>query len=184
MENEGFDAVGINAVAARAGVSKVLIYRYFGDLEGLMRTAAEQLRGITPDISLRVVECANEHEQLSPESLMRCTVLELRRSVEDNPLLRRLLVWELTEDNAMTRLTTELREESGLDQTEAFSRLLAELRPDNNTDVPALLALVTAGVFFLSLRSDSVRYFNGLDIRSDEGWQRIADAAADLMRHL
>lgn len=33
-EAGGSRRIGVNAVAARAGVDKVLIYRYFGGLEG------------------------------------------------------------------------------------------------------------------------------------------------------
>ena len=36
IEDEGFENLGVNAVAAKAGVSKMLIYRYFDSLDGLI----------------------------------------------------------------------------------------------------------------------------------------------------
>lgn len=43
MINEiGFEKIGINAVAAQSGVSKILIYRYFGSMEGLMTAYIRQ----------------------------------------------------------------------------------------------------------------------------------------------
>lgn len=33
IEENGFEGLGINAVAAKAGVSKMLIYRYFNSLD-------------------------------------------------------------------------------------------------------------------------------------------------------
>ena len=36
VEESGLESLGINAVAQRAGVSKMLIYRYFGSLEDLI----------------------------------------------------------------------------------------------------------------------------------------------------
>ncbi|RPI71559.1 MAG: TetR/AcrR family transcriptional regulator, partial [Desulfobacteraceae bacterium] len=36
LARDGFQAVGVNAVAKEAGVDKVLIYRYFGGLPGLI----------------------------------------------------------------------------------------------------------------------------------------------------
>ncbi|MBC8452819.1 MAG: TetR/AcrR family transcriptional regulator, partial [Spirochaetes bacterium] len=36
VEGNGFSAIGVNAVAEQAGVSKILIYRYFGGLQGLI----------------------------------------------------------------------------------------------------------------------------------------------------
>ena len=35
IEESGFEGLGINAVAAKAKVSKMLIYRYFNSLDGL-----------------------------------------------------------------------------------------------------------------------------------------------------
>ena len=34
--NDGFERVGVNAIAQNAGVSKMLIYRYFGGLDELI----------------------------------------------------------------------------------------------------------------------------------------------------
>ena len=42
VEESGYEALGINAVAAKAGVSKMLIYRYFGSLEGLIAAYIQQ----------------------------------------------------------------------------------------------------------------------------------------------
>lgn len=36
VEREGFEAVRINAVATESGMSKILIYRYFGSIDGLL----------------------------------------------------------------------------------------------------------------------------------------------------
>ena len=36
IENQGFEKVGINAIATEAGISKMLIYRYFGGVEELI----------------------------------------------------------------------------------------------------------------------------------------------------
>lgn len=41
VANNGCGSLGINAVAQIAGADKVLIYRYFGDFDGLLRTVAE-----------------------------------------------------------------------------------------------------------------------------------------------
>ena len=39
---DGLAATGINALAREAGADKVLIYRYFGDLDGVYRAYAER----------------------------------------------------------------------------------------------------------------------------------------------
>jgi AcrR family transcriptional regulator len=42
LQGEGFEGWGINAIARAAGVDKVLIYRYFGSLEGLLEQLVEE----------------------------------------------------------------------------------------------------------------------------------------------
>ena len=36
VENDGFTKIGVNRIANQAGCDKVLIYRYFGGLDGLL----------------------------------------------------------------------------------------------------------------------------------------------------
>ena len=42
IEESGFEGLGINAVAAKAGVAKMLIYRYFNSLDGLIAAYAKR----------------------------------------------------------------------------------------------------------------------------------------------
>jgi AcrR family transcriptional regulator len=179
IRDGGFDAVGVNAIAERAGVSKVLIYRYFGDYAGLLRAVADELKGFDPDLASSIVERLGA--DATPGSLLRTTVLALRDMVTRDELVKSLLVWELSAKNELTTALCDSRESIGLEQTRRFQEFLSAARPDDRVDVHALLALVTAGVYYLTLRSDTVPVFNGVDIQSEAGWQRIADAIGDLM---
>ena len=42
IRRDGFEKLGVNAVAAHCGVSKILIYRYFGSLDGLLAAYIRQ----------------------------------------------------------------------------------------------------------------------------------------------
>lgn len=42
IAEDGFEKIGINAIATQSGVSKILIYRYFGSVEGLMAAYIRQ----------------------------------------------------------------------------------------------------------------------------------------------
>ena len=55
LTRSGFRAIGVNAVAEAAGVDKVLIYRYFGGLAGLLEAVAEE-----PDLWPTVDEVLTE----------------------------------------------------------------------------------------------------------------------------
>ena len=42
IAEEGFEKIGVNAIAARSGVSKILIYRYFSSVDGLIASYIRQ----------------------------------------------------------------------------------------------------------------------------------------------
>jgi hypothetical protein len=82
-----------------------------------------------------------------------------------------LMVWELVERNELTAIMEEAREAMGL-------RLLAELFPDvaDKTRLAAMSAVLSAGVAYLALRRRKIRWFSGVDLKSDHGWKEIAFA--------
>ena len=181
VREEGFDRVGVNAIAERAGVSKILIYRYFENLSGLFEAVAES---IDPLQSTRFHEVMAEMGKPNATgAIMKRMILELHRGLKDDELTKQLLIWELSNENEMTEALAAARERMGLELTQRLSAQLSKGRDENEVDLNAILALVTAGVFYLTLRSDSVQDFNGVDIRSDGGWDRIADAVSQLFRN-
>ncbi|TVQ26970.1 MAG: TetR/AcrR family transcriptional regulator [Spirochaetaceae bacterium] len=175
----GFDAAGVNAIAERAGVSKVLIYRYFGDYQGLLRAVGDEIRLLETDLATGILDRLGV--AASPGDVIRETIVSLREMVRRDELLRKVLIWELSSRNDLTDAFAQSRERIGTEQTAAFDRFLRLRRPDDPIDSYALLAIVSAGVFYLALRSDSVAVFNGVDLQSEEGWQRIGDALAELL---
>ncbi len=185
IREQGYGEVGVNAVAERAGVSKVLIYRYFGDLDGLYRAAAEHLDPLQAEAAAQLMSRMEsesfEDGSTSLHSMVRRTILDLHMALKDDELTKNLLIWELANSNSITEAFSRAREETGLRLTEQYRQWLEEHGSAPTGDLNALMALVTAGVFYLTLRSDTVSEYNGVDIGSEEGWKRIADAFADLV---
>lgn len=179
LREQGFDAIGINAIAETAGVSKVLIYRYFGDLNGLMQAVAEEISVVDTNLATSVRQSAPPGA--TPADILYGATLAMRDMVTRDDLVRNLLIWELSHENELTRAARSNREDVGLAQTHRFQQLLHAHRPDDPLDVEALFALVSAGVFYLSLRSGQCTEFNGVDITTDEGWRRIAGVLHNLM---
>lgn len=171
IREEGFERLGVNAIAERSGLSKVLIYRYFEDLPGLLRAAADELDPLQSKAAAHFM--ADVPPDAGPGDIIRDVVVRLHEALREDELTKQLLVWELTHENEVTRVMSAAREEVGLRLTKRFSSLLQEKQVSAELDVNALLAVVTAGVFYLTVRSDSVREYNGVDIRSTEGWERI-----------
>lgn len=182
IREQGYADLGVNAIAARAGASKVLIYRYFGDLRGLLRAAADRMDPLQADAADALM--AQVDPGVSAGELIRQTVTRLHTELKDDELTKQLLVWELSRSNEMTEVLAAAREEVGLRLTDEFEHLLSERGVPASLDVNALLAIVTAAVSYLTLRSESVRDYNGIDLRSAQGWERLGSTLELLLDSL
>ncbi|MFO7780434.1 MAG: TetR/AcrR family transcriptional regulator [Spirochaetia bacterium] len=180
IRREGFSALGVNAIADRAGVSKVLIYRYFGNLSGLYRAVADELDPLQSRAAAQALEGIEAGTPLA--EVVRRVILDLHAAVKEDDLTKQLLIWELSYHNAITEAFSESREKTGLELTAQYRQILEPQDQARELDMHALFAVITGAVFYLTLRSDSVTEFNGVDIGSDAGWQRLADAVAGLLK--
>ena len=164
----GFSALTPSAVARAAGVDKMLIYRYFGGLDGLVEAVANG-----PDFFPSFDEiCGGD-----PAALRALPLAERAAAMLDayahllmaRPMVLELMVWELVERNELTAIMETARETVGL-------RLARELFDDAGDTGPAVMALLAAGVTYLALRRRKIRWFNGVDLKSDKGWVQIRQA--------
>lgn len=169
----GFEKLGINQVAKRAGFSKNLIYRYFDSLDGLIYAYMKK-----HDFWVKV---ASEKPDLSDvrkylKMFYRRQIIEYRKDIA----LKRLRRWELSADNEIITDIRARREENGvrfLDQMSGYAVT------DKNT-IQAVTALLNAGITYLAMFEDNCKMYNGIDIQSDAGWVQLAegiDALIDIM---
>jgi len=171
LARDGFAQLGVNAVAQEARTDKALIYRYFGGfgplLEAYAESAAfwpttEEMAGGSLD-DLTALPLAARVEQI-----VRSYICQLRM----RPLTQEILAWELYERNEVTIRLEDVRERRGLALMMSLAR---DLPP--TVDLAAVSAVLAGGVHYLLLRARRIRLFNGIDLRTDEGWSRLEAAA-------
>lgn len=166
VRESGFERIGVNAVAERAGVSKILIYRYFGSVDGLLAAYVRQ-----HDFWLNLPQELPPREQLPVwlKALFRAQIERLR----SDATLRRLCRWELTADNPVIGELRSRRERIGRELITRVARLTG--RPEKR--IAAQAALVSASITYLALLGESCPVYNGIDLREDAGWELIARQA-------
>lgn len=164
---DGYSGIGINSIAAEAGCNKVLIYRYFGGLEGVLEQFAQEFSLIT------IPEAKERSLEKNAEKIFHDQICRLRST----PLLREIMKWELVDKNPLTELMAEERETSGM-------ALLDSLKGDSDLDVHALAAVISAGISQLAIRADTVSHYCGIHINTDEGWERIEKSISSIIRNL
>ena len=126
ITESGFEKIGINAVASQSGVSKILIYRYFGSVEGLMAAYIRQ-----HDFWINFPQELPDRSQLP--TFLKNMFKEQIEQLRSNPTLKRLYRWELSSDNAIVMTLREQREKAGMQRLTKISELtgysLEELAP-------------------------------------------------------
>ncbi|MEQ9366698.1 MAG: helix-turn-helix domain-containing protein [Leptospirales bacterium] len=176
---KGFQAMGVNAIAARAGIDKVLIYRYFGGFDGLLESIAGE-REIWPALSVpehlkgdgRKISGGSTDEGLSSERLpisriaanqMLWEILQSNvESLRKHPLALEILVWSCAESNALTRAQAKLRRR----QTRKLKEGLEQLIPaGTGEDAAAVYALVWKSYCFALIENHRKEIYKPKDWR-------------------
>ena len=177
LAESGFKSLGINAIAREAGVDKVLIYRYFDGLPTLLQRFAQagdywlSMEGLVGD------ESAIEAETLA--DWMTYLLLEFMGDLQERSITQEILRWELLEGNELTDELAQVRDQLALDSLK-FLKDKGEFPQDK--DVPAISAVLIAGVVYLTLRAKIHNTFMGIDFSSPEGWQRIETALESIIQ--
>ena len=162
IENQGFEKVGINAIAMEAGVSKMLIYRYFGGVEELIaQYLIQKDYWANTDAAIINPEAVGD----SIKSMFRRQVEQLRNDIT----LRRLYRWELFTDNQNIRQLRNRREENGC----RLIKMVSALTGCPDAQVAALASILSASISYLALLEDQCQSYNGICLQTDEGWNQL-----------
>lgn len=170
---KGFGAWGVNAIARAAGCDKQLIYRYFGGLDGLAEALGTDVaRAIETALSVAPSQPAASYAELVARLLD--ALVEVLRS---NPLMQRIIAWELSEPNALTHSFAQARSRALADW---IARLRGDLAPPASIDAPAINAVLIAAVQQMVLGSAATGSFAGLPLCDESDWDRVRLAIRSL----
>ena len=162
IENQGFEKVGINAIATEAGVSKMLIYRYFGGVEELIaQYLIQKDYWANTDAAMINPEAVGD----SIKSMFRRQVEQLRNDIT----LRRLYRWKLSTNNQNIRQLRNRREENGC----RLIKMVSALTGCPDAQVAALASILSASISYLALLEDQCQSYNGICLQTDEGWNQL-----------
>lgn len=162
IAEHGFENIGVNMVAERAGIAKVLIYRYFGSLEQLIAHYIFK-RDYWTSINVSASQIDNLRSFL--KNLFAQQINQLR----DDIILKRLTRWELSTHNQTMMQIRQKREKNGCDLVE----LVSQLTQTTSHDVAALATILSSSISYLVMISEVSPCYNGIQLQTDEGWLQI-----------
>lgn len=173
IKQKGYKGLGLNAVAKEADVSKILVHRYFGNLDGLVEAYV-----LKNDYWIaKSVEVA-EKSDLGGDRAEICEMVKtlLRGHFEyfyTHDEMRSIILWEITEKSNLLNSICKLREEVGgvlLEQSES-------LFLESNKSLKGVTALMVSAIYYLVLHAKkNESKICGIDVNSEMGQNEILTA--------
>ncbi len=172
---DGLSSVGVNALAREAGCDKVLIYRYFGDLQGVYQEFAEGHDfWWTVDELVRDIDPAHTPRTCALQILMR----RHAQAIRERPTTLAILASELTERSSLVLALEEVRERRSL---ELMTWIGQRFELPATVDLPAISMLLGVAVNYLAVRARDVKVMSGVPIGAADEWERIFAAMDTLL---
>jgi AcrR family transcriptional regulator len=145
---QGYPAVGVNAIARQAGCDKVLIYRYFDGLDGLLLAFAET----TPlwwEVDEVMSETADTLASLPLHEYLQTLLKRHASSLQAMPVTLEIMAWEMSEQNNLTIALARTRAERGM----ALIKKIRTHYSQPSFDVGGILGVFGAAINYLVIRT-------------------------------
>jgi AcrR family transcriptional regulator len=169
LKDHGYTEVGINAIARQAGCDKVLIYRYFDGLDGLLQSYAtlNDLWWQTEDLF-----DFDPRDKTLPETLSQL----LQKHVDilrTKPVTLEVMAWEMSHQNNLTIALGRVRSERGM----LLVKRLRQYYNNPNIDIGGILGVFGAAINFLLIRTRKQPVKN-----MTEEWWRLQQTVDSLLK--
>jgi AcrR family transcriptional regulator len=167
---DGLSAVGINALAREAKCDKVLIYRYFGDLDGVYAAFASSrefwwtVEDLIQDI---------DPSRISGPEAMKLFLRRHTEAIRSRPVTLAVLAEEAAIRTPLVIALETVREQRALALGEWISKHLAF---PSEIDFPAIALILSTATTYLAVRARKIRVMGGVLIKTDQDWKRVFTA--------
>lgn len=168
IAERGLEGVGVNRVAEKANVSKVLIYRYFGGMEGLLEYYVKMGK-LFPVFNPAVLDQIRPLHESDVARIWYRQVIQTYRYFRTFKAAREILKASVIENDSIAETTARA-------QDEELTRLVSQLSFVKGADTQAVSAVILGAMTYLTIMAQNDRTMVSIDLRSEEGWKRIENA--------
>jgi len=163
LKEHGYNGLGVNKIAAKAGVSKAMVYEYFGSFSGLLKAYISRKDSWVPYFASLSLP-----EKPSTVEVKNCFIKMLQDQFcyfHQEKEMQRLVHWQVSEYNPLMRSTCEVREREGI----RLLDMVADHFRDSGVSLKAVMALLVGGVYFNVLHdSAGAGTMAGIDLKNEK----------------
>ena len=167
LQASGLAKTGVNRVSERAGVSKVLIYRYFGSMEGLIAHYVK-MSGVFPDYSEEENQKNGKKSNLG--KVWSDELVKSLRHFRQNAATREILKSSFVVGDTVADAAYEALDAK---RVRVIEQLLSG---SEDADVVAVAGIILGGLAHLALLSEQQKTLAGLSLNTAEGVKRTEKA--------
>lgn len=173
IKADGFSKVGVNRIAKEAGYDKVLIYRYFGGLEGLMAEWAKENDFYATAFYSFYKEIEEAKEDEIQELTKKVLIAQLH-FLKSNVMMQELLLWELLGESRFKAIQ-EIREQNGQKLQQSLEKHFGV----ESKNVSLYITILITSINFITLYTRQYPVMNGVDFTKDESWLNLENVISD-----
>lgn len=159
---QGYPAVGINAIARQAGCDKVLIYRYFGGFDELLLAFAETTN-LWWEVDEIMTETVSECTAIALPEYLQTLLNRYVSALESRPLALEIMAWEMSEHNNLTNALARSRSERGMELVKRIRKYYHQ----PTIDIGGVLGVFGAAINYLVIRTRK----HSRQYKAEEWWR-------------
>lgn len=165
IKKKGFSLALVTDIVKRAKIEPIVFYNRYKNLDEFYGEFVKNYDYWLSDLVKDSVEEIGSEEGYSN------LIERLMSNLMSDDIMTEILRWEIAEGNHITERTSRLRELHALELQHSYTNIYDR----DDIDVPAITALIVAGVYYLVLHKDRST-FAGIDINTFAGKRRILQA--------
>lgn len=177
LQRDGLRRLSVNAVVEAAGVGKPLLYRYFGDLQGLVQAWGKR-RGFWAEVAENGPASRHKPDDQSFREQIADELVASAEHLRANPVTLEFLAEELTADSDLSPAFAAARDDCRRPFLKTMLTDPRYLRRDNYR----VIVIIHAALNYLAMRARRSPNFMGLRLDTDAGWRDVLDMARELAR--
>ncbi|MDB5024939.1 MAG: transcriptional regulator BetI [Mucilaginibacter sp.] len=179
ISRQGYQGLGVNAIAKEAEVSKSLIYTYFKSVDNLIETYILE-KDFWMASKNQMTELLRKANKKS--SLAEILVVALQKQFDyffREEEMQQLIIWEISEKSDLMNSVGNAREGLGED----FFELTDRYFDGSDVNLHAIAALLVSGIYYLILHARKNKSKQcGIDIHTEEGRKDILKAIRQIIQ--
>lgn len=170
IEEVGFANVTLTGIAQRAQIEPTVFYRRYANLEELFDEYTHKYDYWFGGLAEMMPA------DLSDEDKFKWLLRSLTQALYKNRIMQQLLIWELSDDNVVTKRTANLRERVN----ESLIRLLEYCFKNSGLDINVICALMISGIYYLILHRNMSKFCD-VDFSTKKGRERLENAVEQVI---